>query len=128
MSKVARAQLAVILGGVALLELLTRVGVIGRLTMIPPSEMAAHLWIMLEAGELNASMTQTFANVAIAFALAVSIGCLAGVAIHRLPRLRTSRPAHRGSPAACALRAPSSRRDRTSRRCATTAGFSRPAG
>src|SRR6266581_4744799 len=88
MSKVARAQLAVILGGVALLELLTRAGVIGRLTMIPPSEMAAHLGIMLEAGELNAPMTQTFANVAIAFALAVSIGCLAGVAIHRLPRLR----------------------------------------
>ena len=88
MSKVARAQLAVILGGVALLELLTRVGLIGRLTMIPPSEMAAHLWVMLEAGELNAPMTQTFANVAIAFALAVSIGCLAGVANHRLPRLR----------------------------------------
>ncbi len=88
MSKVARAQLAVVLGGVALLELLTRFGVIGRLTMIPPSEMAAHLWIMLQAGELNAPMTQTFANVAIAFALAVSIGCLAGVAIHRLPRLR----------------------------------------
>jgi NitT/TauT family transport system permease protein len=88
MSKVARAQLAVILGSVALLELLTRTGVIGRLTMIPPSEMAAHLWTMLQVGELNAPMTQTFANVAIAFALAVSIGCLAGVAIHSLPRLR----------------------------------------
>jgi len=36
MSKVARVQLAVILGGVALLELLTRTGMIGRLTMIPP--------------------------------------------------------------------------------------------
>ena len=92
MSKVARAQLAVILGGVALLELLTRAGVIGRLTMIPPSEMAAHLGIMLEAGELNAPMTQTFANVAIAFALAVSIGCLAGVAIHRLPRPQQPQP------------------------------------
>ena len=88
MSKVARAQLAVICGGVAVLELLTRTGVIGRLTMIPPSEMAAHLWTMLEAGELNAPVSQTSANVAIAFALAVSIGCLAGVAIHRVPRLR----------------------------------------
>jgi len=88
MSKVARAQLAIILGGVVLLELLTRTGVIGRLTMIPPSEMAAHLWRMLGAGELNAPMTQTFANVAIAFALAVPIGCAAGMLIHRVARLR----------------------------------------
>jgi NitT/TauT family transport system permease protein len=88
MSKVARAQLAIILGGVVLLELLTRMGVIGRLTMIPPSEMVAHLWRMLGAGELNAPMTQTFANVAIAFALAVSIGCAAGMLIHRVARLR----------------------------------------
>ena len=88
MSKVARAQLAIILGGVVLLELMTRTGVIGRLTMIPPSEMAAHLWRMLGAGELNAPMTQTFANVAIAFALAVPIGCAAGMLIHRVARLR----------------------------------------
>jgi NitT/TauT family transport system permease protein len=87
-SKVTRAQLAIILGGVALLELLTRIGVIGKLTMIPPSEMAAHLWTMLNRGELNAAMTQTFANVAIAFALAVSIGCAAAILIHALPRLR----------------------------------------
>ena len=88
MSKVARAQLAIILGGVLVLELMTRTGVIGRLTMIPPSEMAAQLWRMLAAGELNAPMTQTFANVAIAFALAVSVGCVAGMAIHRVARLR----------------------------------------
>ena len=37
MPNVARVQLALIVGFVALLEVLTRVGVIGRLTMIPPS-------------------------------------------------------------------------------------------
>jgi NitT/TauT family transport system permease protein len=88
MGKVARIQLAVILGFVALLELLTRLGVIGKLVMIPPSQMAAKLWSMLIAGELNAAMEQTFANVAIAFALSVSLGCAAGLTIHALPRLR----------------------------------------
>ena len=88
MSKVSRVQLAVILGFAALLELLTRAGAIDRLTMIPPSAMAAHLWKMLIDGELNAAMAQTFANVAIAFALSVVAGFASGVAIHGVPRLR----------------------------------------
>jgi NitT/TauT family transport system permease protein len=88
MSKVARVQLAVIVGFVALLELLTRAGAIDRLTMIPPSAMAMHLWTMLVNGELNAAMAQTFANVAIAFALSVAAGFASGAAIHALPRLR----------------------------------------
>src|ERR1700726_2522039 len=88
MSKVARVQLAVIVGFVALLEMLTRAGAIDRLTMIPPSAMATHLWTMLVNGELNAAMAQTFANVAIAFALSVAAGFASGAAIHALPRLR----------------------------------------
>jgi NitT/TauT family transport system permease protein len=89
MGKVARIQLALILGFAALLELLTRLGVIGELVMIPPSAMAAKLWSMLVAGELDAALEQTFANVAIAFALSVSLGCAAGLALHALPRLRS---------------------------------------
>src|ERR1700730_136911 len=88
MGKVTRVQLVVIAGFVALLELLTRTGVINRLTMIPPSQAAAHLWTMLSAGELDAAMTQTFVNVAVAFALAVLVGFGAGLALHALPRLR----------------------------------------
>jgi NitT/TauT family transport system permease protein len=87
-SKVTRVQLAVIVGFAALLELLTRAGVINRLTMIPPSQAAAHLWTLLVSGELDAAMTQTFVNVAVAFALAVVVGFGAGLAIHALPRLR----------------------------------------
>jgi NitT/TauT family transport system permease protein len=86
--RVARVQFAVIAGFVALLELLTRTGVINRLTMIPPSQAAAHLWMLLAAGELDAAMTQTFVNVALAFALAVIVGFGAGLTIHALPRLR----------------------------------------
>src|SRR5579863_6977839 len=88
MGKVARVQLAVIVGFVALLELLTRTGALDRLTMIPPSAMAAYLWKMLAAGELDAAMAQTFANVAIAFVLSVTVGFACGAIIHGLPRLR----------------------------------------
>jgi NitT/TauT family transport system permease protein len=88
LGRIGRARLAIVLGFVALLEVLSRTGAIDRLTMIPPSAMAARLWTMLSRGELNAAMAQTFANVAIAFALSVGVGFAAGAAIHGLPRLR----------------------------------------
>jgi NitT/TauT family transport system permease protein len=88
MSRVARAQLVVVIAFVAALELVTRIGVINRLTMIPPSEMAAHLWRLLMEGALNAPMAQTFVNVALSFILSVSVGLASGVVIHALPRLR----------------------------------------
>ncbi|HYM04249.1 MAG TPA: ABC transporter permease subunit, partial [Stellaceae bacterium] len=40
------------------------------------------------AGELDAAMAQTFANVAIAFVLSVMVGFACGAIIHGLPRLR----------------------------------------
>jgi NitT/TauT family transport system permease protein len=88
MSRVARAQLVVVIAFVAALELMTRAGLINRLTMIPPSEMAAQLWRLLSEGALNAPMAQTFVNVALAFILSVSVGLASGLAIHALPRLR----------------------------------------
>ena len=88
MSRVARAQLGVVIAFVAALELMTRLGVINRLTMIPPSEMAVHLWRLLTEGALNAPMAQTFVNVALAFILSVIVGLVSGLAIHALPRLR----------------------------------------
>jgi NitT/TauT family transport system permease protein len=88
MSRVARAQLVVVVAFVAALELMTRAGLINRLTMIPPSEMAAQLWRLLSEGALNAPMAQTFVNVALAFILSVSVGLASGLAIHALPRLR----------------------------------------
>jgi NitT/TauT family transport system permease protein len=88
MGKVARVQLAVIIGFAALLELLTRTGVINKLVMVPPSQAAAHLWTLLVSGELDAAMTQTFVNVAAAFVLAAVVGFGGGLALHALPRLR----------------------------------------
>jgi len=88
MRNVAKVQLLLIFGGIALLELLTRAGVIGPLVMIPPSQMAEHLWDMARAAELNAPLSQTLANVAIAFVLSVGAGAGVGFAIHAAPRLR----------------------------------------
>ncbi|HEV2546798.1 MAG TPA: ABC transporter permease subunit [Stellaceae bacterium] len=88
MSRIVRAQIGAIASFIAVLELLTRLGVIDRLTMIPPSEMAGQLWRLLTEGALNAPMAQTFVNVALAFVLSVSVGMASGLAIHALPRLR----------------------------------------
>lgn len=88
MNPITAVRLAVILGFLALLELLTQTGVIGVLTMIPPSAMAAQLWTMLVTGELDQAMAQTFSNIAIAFLLSVTFGFASGLVIHALPRLR----------------------------------------
>jgi len=88
MSAVARTRLAIVATFMALLELLTRTGAISELVIIPPSAMATHLWTLLATGQLNAAMAQTFANIAIAFALSVTVGFVSGAAIHALPRLR----------------------------------------
>jgi len=56
--------------------------------MIPPSEMAQHLWHLFVEGALNAPMAQTFVNVALAFMLSVGVGLASGLVVHALPRLR----------------------------------------
>lgn len=88
MSRVGWLRLIVIVAAVLLLELLCRTGVISRLTMIPPSEMAVALWELLLSGEMNDDMARTFRNVAASFVLSVVAGFLGGVIVHALPRLR----------------------------------------
>jgi len=88
MSRVARVQILVVIAFVVVLELMTRLGAVNRLTMIPPSDMAEQLWRLLKEGALNAPMAQTFVNVALAFMLSVGAGLASGLVIHALPRLR----------------------------------------
>jgi NitT/TauT family transport system permease protein len=88
MNQVALVRVAIIAGAVVLIEALCRFGVINSLTLLPPSEMAAHLLGLLTSGEIDAAIVCTFSNVAIAAALSVVVGFAAGVAIHALPRLR----------------------------------------
>jgi len=88
MKRVTLVRLCVIAGSVLAVEALCRFGVISRLTLLPPSEMAAYLVRLLVSGEINQAMLQTFSNVAIAFVLAVVLGFVVGAVIHAIPRLR----------------------------------------
>ena len=88
MSRAGVARLSIILGCVVLLEILCRVDIINRLTMIPPSEMLVSIWDMARSGKLAREALSSFRNVAIAFVLAVVLGTVFGVLLHRYPRAR----------------------------------------
>ena len=87
-SKVGPVRTAVIFGAVAGLEALCRLGVINRVTMIPPSEMVVALWQILDTGRFNQDIAFTAYNLFGAFLLAIVTGFLFGGALHGLPRLR----------------------------------------
>ena len=59
---------ALIIGGVASLEILCRLGVIPSFTVIPPSAMAQSLWKILASGKFSADIAATLTNVGIAIA------------------------------------------------------------
>lgn len=87
-ARVAWARVAVILGSVALLELLCRTGIINPLTVIPPSAMAAAMFSLLARGAMTADIVLTFSTVFLALAAAVLAGLAAAAVIHATPRLR----------------------------------------
>lgn len=88
MSRVGWIRLAIVLGAVGLLELLCQTGAIKTMTMIPPSRMAVELWKMAQSGKLGAPVAKTLSNVFAAFVLSVTLGFIAGLLIHSLPRFR----------------------------------------
>ncbi len=77
-----------LIGAVAILEFLCRTGIVPRLTLIPPSEMAMKLWSDLLAGSDTADMLFTVTNVAAASAISVAAGIVLGSMVHAAPRLR----------------------------------------
>ena len=81
-------RVAVIGAAVAALEFLCRAGIVTRLTMIPPSEMAAALYQILADGRFFADMRFTAQNTAAAMALSIVTGFGLGALVHALPRLR----------------------------------------
>ena len=87
-SKVGLARALFVVSVFVLLELLCRIGVIGRITMIPPSEMVAALFDILRSGRFNSDIAFTCLNTLSATALAIAAGFIIGAALHALPRLR----------------------------------------
>ena len=67
MNRVTLVRLCVIAGSVLAVEALCRFGVINRLTLLPPSEMATYLVHLLVSGEINHAMVfAALANSAVA--------------------------------------------------------------
>jgi NitT/TauT family transport system permease protein len=87
-SKVVAVRVILIAGLFALVELFCRIGVIDRVTMIPPTEMAAALWEILQSGRYTSDILFTVGNIAAAVALAVVAGFAIGAVLHAEPRLR----------------------------------------
>lgn len=87
-SKVSLVRVAVVIGAVALLEILCRSAVIPRATVIPPTEMVAALWQIIRSGRDNGDIAFTVVNTLAAVALSVVLGFWLGAALHALPRVR----------------------------------------
>jgi NitT/TauT family transport system permease protein len=88
MSLTARRLLVLVLA-VGSLEMLCRTGVISRLTIVAPSEMAIRLWELLATGSAADDILYTARNAVAAILLSITLGFLAGTTIHALPRLRS---------------------------------------
>jgi NitT/TauT family transport system permease protein len=87
-SKVTRARILVVVGAFILLEILCRVGIIDRVTMIPPSEMLIALCQLIASGRFDGDIAFTAYNIVAAFVLAVVGGFVIGGMLHASPRLR----------------------------------------
>ncbi len=81
-------RLAVVVGFIAVIELLCRMRIIDPFTMIAPSAMVLSLAHLIGQGKVGADLSFTLVNMAAAIALAIVLGFACGAAIHALPRLR----------------------------------------
>jgi NitT/TauT family transport system permease protein len=87
-SKVGLVRTILIFGALAGLEILCRIGVINRVTMISPTEMVAALWNIIETGRFNQDIRFTACNIVAASVLAIGLGFFVGAGLHALPRVR----------------------------------------
>jgi NitT/TauT family transport system permease protein len=88
MSRVGGYRLAIVVALVALLELLCLAGVIDKITMQAPHLIARDFYRTILTGKTNAAILKTLANTLAALGLALSVGIVAGVLLHRARALR----------------------------------------
>lgn len=74
---------------VGALEIGCRTGLISRITMVPPSEMAMRLIELLRTGAATDDILFTLRNILAAISASVVSGFILGAIIHALPRLRS---------------------------------------
>jgi NitT/TauT family transport system permease protein len=89
MSRVRVLQFVLVGAAVVAVELLCRLGIIDRFTMIPPSEMMLALaHVIDDAPWFWGDVSYTLGNLAAAIGLSVIGGFLIGLVVHAVPRLR----------------------------------------
>jgi len=82
-------RLAIVAGAVLAIELACRTGIIDRVTMVPPSQMAVALVKMaVGAPWFWPDALSTFQNIVAATAMSIVPGFLIGLIVHAMPRLR----------------------------------------
>lgn len=79
---------AVVVGAIALLEVLCLAGVIDKITMQAPHLIVRDLFRMLVSGRMNAAIVKTLTNTVLALLLALSVGVVVGALVHRWRTLR----------------------------------------
>jgi NitT/TauT family transport system permease protein len=88
MTKVRLTRWAVVLAALALLELIPRLGLVNRISLVPLSDMLSTAWTLLIDGTLGPHLLTTLGAIAAAFALAVVTGLPLGIALWRLEPVR----------------------------------------
>jgi NitT/TauT family transport system permease protein len=88
MSRVAAYRLIVVAAILAVLEALCLTGVIDKITMQPPHAIAIDLFRLVASGKMNAAIVKTLTNTVIALLLALGVGIVLGVLLHRNRALR----------------------------------------
>ena len=81
-------RIILVVGAVALLELLCRLGIIPNFTVIPPSAMAQSLWNILASGKFTPDIAATLTNVGIAIVAAMIAGVALGTLLQSWPAAR----------------------------------------
>ena len=88
MSRVAAYRLIVVAAILVVLEALCLTGVIDKITMQPPHAIAIDLFRLVASGKMNAAIVKTLTNTVIALLLALGVGIVIGVLLHRNRALR----------------------------------------
>lgn len=88
MSRRSLVRVGLVAGLVVLCEAVTRLGLVRRTTLVPPSEMLARLARLMGGTEFWSEAGFTAGNIVVAFVAAVTAGFVLAVALHQVPRAR----------------------------------------
>ncbi|HZI84692.1 MAG TPA: ABC transporter permease subunit [Casimicrobiaceae bacterium] len=88
MSRVGWYRCAIVLASLAVLEALSLAGIIDRITMQAPHLIARDFYRIVVSGRMNSAILKTLANTLAALGLALGVGIVAAVLLHRARALR----------------------------------------